>query len=120
MWHYYRMNFTNAIMMGQVEDRADKEDRGSVWRACLAIQRSCENEALGKLVTELGYGYCGGRNTLKHLQRVCDDHLNSSDGEFHQALLALENAIEMAPKKVIQSNVDQREGLWFRLDRLVK
>jgi hypothetical protein len=108
--------------MGQIEERADKQDRGSVWRACLAIQRSCENDALGKLVVELGYGYCMGRDTLKHLKGICDDHLHDSKGEFHQAVQALQNAVEMAPKekKVIRSNVDQREGLWFRLDRLVK
>ena len=122
MWHYYRMKFTNAIMMGQIEDRADKQDRGSMWRACLAIQRSCGNEALGKLVTELGYRYCMGTDTTKHLKEICSDHLHDSDGEFHQALRALENAIKMAPKgkKVIRSNINQREGLWLRLDRLVK
>jgi len=116
------MKITNAVMMGQIEDRADQEERGSVWRACLAIQRSCENEALGDLITELGYGYCMGRNTLDHLREICSDQLPGSRDEFQQALIALKNAVEMAPKenRIIQSNISQREGLWLRLDRLVK
>jgi len=113
--------FTN-IDISQIEDHADKQDRGSIWRACLAIQRSCENKGLGNLVAELGYNYCTGRNILKHLKQICTDHLKDSKGEFHQAVIALKNAIDMAPKanKTAQSNINQREELWLRLDRLIK
>ena len=90
------MRIRNAVMIYQIEDKADKVGRGSVWRACLAIQRSCENEALGDLVSELAYGYCMGRDSnLNHLKQICADN-KDSDGEFRQAIVALENAIDIA------------------------
>jgi hypothetical protein len=114
------MKFTNAITISQIENRADTEGRGSIWRACLAVERSCNNEVLGDAVSELGLRYCLGQNILKRLQGICSKHMNESEGEFREALRALENAIEMAPKGKSALGVDEREDLWIRLNRLIK
>lgn len=114
------MRILNASTMGQIEERADEMGKGSVWRACLAIQRSCGNDALGSLMQELAYGYCMGRDgALRDLDSICKDNQNAT-GEFKEAVQALKNAIEMAPKtKTVRSHVDDREELWLRLDRVI-
>jgi hypothetical protein len=84
----------------------------------LAIQRSTDNKALGDLVIELGYGYCSGKHSnLNHLKTIVKDHLEGSKGEFHEALMALKNAVDLAPKKA-SAKVDARQDLWLRLERL--
>lgn len=114
------MRILNASTMGQIEERADEMGKGSIWRACLAIQRSCGNDALGSLIHELAYGYCMGRDgVLVDLENICKDNQDAT-GEFKEAVQALKNAIEMAPKtKTVRSSVDDREGLWLRLDRVI-
>lgn len=82
----------------QTETMADQKGTGSVWRACLAVQRSCDNPGLGNLVMELGYGHCAGRNVLGHLENIYQDQFPGSIGEFREALKALKNAIELSKK----------------------
>lgn len=105
-------------MFEHIEEQADQQGRGSIWRACLAIQRSSSNKALGDLAVELAYGYCAGKNSnLEHLRDIVQDHLQDSDGEFYEAMVALKNAIELAPKKK-RAKIDARQELWLRLERL--
>lgn len=107
------------MIMSQIEDQADSQGKGSVWRACLAISRSSKNKALSGLIMELAYSYCTGRNTIKHLHNICNDHINETEGEEHQGFIALQNAISDIPMKNV-SDLEDRKGLWLRLDRLVK
>jgi hypothetical protein len=112
------MKFQNPKTFGHIEEQADAEGRGSIWRACLAVQRSAENKALGNLTIELGYGYCSGKNSnINHLKTIVKDHLEGSKEEFHEALVALKNAIDLVPKK--NAKVDARQELWLRLNRLI-
>jgi hypothetical protein len=113
------MKSQNPRMFENIEQQADAKGRGSIWRACLAIQRSAENKALGDLAVELAYGYCAGKNSnLNHLKTIVKDHLEGSKGEFHEALIALKNAVDLAPKKK-NTKVDARQELWLRLNRLI-
>lgn len=108
-------------VIGSIEENADKSGKGSLWRACLGFQRSCPNKNLGNAVLSLAHKYCTHQNQLpilKQLEGICNTHLDSSKEEFHEAVQALKNAIEMAPKK--KSKVDERQELWLRLDRLIK
>jgi hypothetical protein len=111
----------SAQMMMKIEDRADQEGRGSVWRACLAVGRSCDHAGLEGMVMEMAIGYCNGlgATNLNHLERLCAENLPGAKGEFREALVALKNAVEMAPKNTKRRAVDNRQELWVRLDRLL-
>ena len=85
----------------QTETAADKNGTGSIWRACLAIQRSCGNPGLGNLVLELGYGHCAGRAVLGHLENIYRDQVPGATGEFMEALKALKNAIMLSKKDLV-------------------
>lgn len=74
---------------------ADKNGKGSVFRACIAFQRSCNNEELGDKVVELGYKYVLGQDVVSKLENICIEHEDST-GEFREAVRALRNATEMA------------------------
>lgn len=118
------MKIQNAKTIGDIENQADSKGRGSVFRACLAIQRSGTDE-IGSKVFELGYSYVAGMDTLKQLKAVVTETLPKANllgsSEFEQALQALKNALEDAPsiKKGQKSKVDERQDLWLRLERLV-
>lgn len=115
------MKIQNPQIVGHIERQADEKGRGSVFRACLAIQRSTDKEDLGSKAFELGYGYVSGTDTLKQLKALADEYFPKAEGEFKQALQALNNALEDAPpiKKGTKSKVDERQDLWIRLERLV-
>lgn len=110
------MNFEYNIET--IEKEADQKGRGSVFRACLAVFRSCPNKNLGILIMELGYKYAVGISTaiLQPLSNICNSHINANqEGEFHEALKALRNAIEIAPKPL--SKKEQTQELWQKLER---
>ena len=109
------MEAINPHQIGNCEDHADKNGTGSVFRACLAIQRACPNKSLGNLVMELGHSFRTGRDIKKHLETICEDHFRDASGEFREALQALKNALELDQN----SGVEDREDLWFRLERLI-
>lgn len=114
------MKIRNAKTIGDIENQADSKGRGSVFRACLAIQRSGTDE-IGSKAFELGYNYVAGIDTIKQLKAVVDEVFPKSEGEFKQALQALKNALEDAPsiKKGQKSKVDERQDLWLRLERRI-
>ncbi len=115
------MKIQNPKTVGHIENQADEKGRGSVFRACLAIQRSSNKEDLGSKAFELGYGYVVGSDTLKQLEALVNENFPKAEGEFKQALQALKNALEDAPpvKKKTKSKIDERQDLWLRLERLV-
>jgi hypothetical protein len=97
------MKIQNVKTIGDIENQADSKGRGSVFRACLAIQRSSSTEEIGSKAFELGYNYVAGIDTIKQLKALVDEVFPKSEGEFKQALQALKNALEDAPsiKKVL-------------------
>lgn len=106
--------------MMEIEDRADRDGKGSVWRACLAVSRCDESTTLGDVVMQIAISYCNGDNTaLKQLGRIYADNLQGAHGEFKEALKALKNAIDMAPNKSQHLAIDDRQELWVRLERLL-
>jgi hypothetical protein len=112
------MKFRNPRIIEHIEQQADADDRGSIWRACLAVQRSTDDKNLGNFVIELACGYCFGKNSnLEYLNTIVRDHFDDTEGEFHEAIYALKNAIELAPNKITQK-IDTRKDLWLRLERL--
>jgi hypothetical protein len=84
----------SQITYQSIEEKADKDGKGSVWRACLAVQRSSKNKELGEAVLKLGYGYClGKKSNIQKLNKVVNILFDNSSEEFREALRALRNAI---------------------------
>jgi hypothetical protein len=113
------IKLNNPHVVGHIEDQGDKIGRGSVFRACLAIQRSSDNEELGSNAFNLGYNYVSGIDTLKQLKALVTEYLPNASAEFEQALIALRNALEDAPSIKPKSKVDERKELWNRLNRRI-
>lgn len=115
------MKLQNPQVVGHIENQGDSNGRGSVFRACLAVQRSSEDENLGSKAFELGYGYVVGLDTLQQLKALVQENTPKANGEFEQALQALKNALEDAPpiKTKSKSKLDERQELWVRLERQI-
>lgn len=88
------MKIKSHTILGTLEATADKIGKGSVFRACIAFQRSCPSEEVGNKMLELGYKYLMGKGVLSEMQNICIKY-EDSNGEFREAIRALQNSIEM-------------------------
>jgi len=89
------MKIKSHIVLGSLEAMADKTGKGSLFRACIAFQRSCSSEEIGDKIVGLGYSYILGKDVIQQIDSICSEN-ESSTGEFREAVRALRNAIEMA------------------------
>lgn len=89
------MKIKSHAILGTLEEIADKSGRGSIFRACIAFQRSCPSEETGDKIVELGYKYVLGKGVLSQIQNICIKYEDST-GELREAVRALQNGIEMA------------------------
>ena len=82
------------LTIANVEAIAEKRNKGSVFRGCLAFQRSCNN-SMGDVIISLGFRYVMGQQTLLNIEQICNRFEEDASGEFKEAIFALKNAIEI-------------------------
>lgn len=83
----------NQFTLMLIEKNADKIGRGSIFRACLAIKRSCkDNPKFGEKVLNLGIEYCLGTKDLTELINISNNN-TEHEGILKESFHALQNAI---------------------------
>jgi hypothetical protein len=77
--------------LDKIEEMADKEGKGSIFRSCLAYSRSCPEKIKGNRALSLGIIFViYKQNIINELEELCN--LNGSE-EFLEAIKAMKNAI---------------------------
>jgi hypothetical protein len=106
-------------IIGHIENFGDTNGTGRVFRACVAIGRSCGDEKVREEIIQIGTHYVKtkSKEVLSILEQAVKKLKNIDNYHLKQALQAMEIALEGAP---IKSTLKDRESMWRRFNRLVK